>query len=456
MKQAERQKDFDNFRKKYPRFLFSRYQYTLKDNGIELKFLFEIPGLCTFQPVLFFARGKNQPFNTSNPRLLDNFAFHIGMIELISYWKTTCSPNVEITGHTLDDEQAAWWKKLYYHGLGEFFYLNSINTGFDDFMTLTSSGSALLPQTVETGDKKILVPVGGGKDSAVTLEVLKSLPGYTLTPFAVNPREAVERTVQIAGYTLDNSLIVRRTLDKNMLDLNARGFLNGHTPFSALLAFASSFSAALAGIKYIALSNENSANQSTVPGSKINHQYSKSYEFEADFSYYLKKYITPDIHYFSFLRPLNELQIARLFSRFTAHHLSFRSCNAGSKTDSWCGACPKCLFTAIILSPFLSREKVQAILRKDIFSDRSLKPLLDELTGNAEIKPFECVGTPDEVNTALNAAFRVAENRPTLLRDYPFRAKGSQEDLQRLLSNIHTEHNVPGEMLHHLKRYLDA
>jgi hypothetical protein len=65
--------------------------------------------------------------------------------------------------------------------------------------------------------------------------------------------------------------------------------------------------------KYIVLSNEGSANEPTVIGTNINHQYSKTYEFECDFYQYTKKYFNIDIKYFSLLRPIKEIQIAYLF-----------------------------------------------------------------------------------------------------------------------------------------------
>ena len=114
--------------------------------------------------------------------------------------------------------------------------------------------------------------------------------------------------------------------------------------------------------------------------------------------------LSEEVQYFSFLRPLSELQIAKLFSQCEAYHPVFRSCNVGSKTDSWCGHCPKCLFTWIILSPFLSREKLVAIFGKDMMADISLRPILEELNGTAAVKPFECVGTVEEVNACLKAA----------------------------------------------------
>ncbi len=168
-----------------------------------------------------------------------------------------------------------------------------------------------------------------------------------------------------------------------------------------MLAFVSILMSALTGCKDIALSNENSANESTVLGQDINHQYSKSLEFENDFRAYVKAYLGESFNYFSFLRPLNELQIAQQFSFFPQYHKVFRSCNVGSKTDSWCCACAKCLFAYTILSPFLPPEKLQEYFGTNILDEEKLKDCLRALLGLEEVKPFECVGTVEEMNVAL-------------------------------------------------------
>ena len=186
-----------------------------------------------------------------------------------------------------------------------------------------------------------------------------------------------------------------------MLELNKKGFLNGHTPFSALVAFSSIIAARMRGLSYIALSNESSANESTVLGSTVNHQYSKSFKFEQDFHRYEQEYLPGSAYYFSMLRPLSEFQIAKYFATKKQYHSIFRSCNAGSKTDSWCGHCPKCLFVYLILSPFLTRQEVRDIFGRDMLEDVSMKPLLEQLTGVCQEKPFECVGSRDEINTAI-------------------------------------------------------
>ena len=139
-----------------------------------------------------------------------------------------------------------------------------------------------------------------------------------------------------------------------------------------MLAFASYFVAYLTGKKYIAISNELSSNESNVRGEKINHQYSKSFEFEEDFRWYVNNYLEDQVEYFSMLRPLNELQVAKIFSQMKKYHKIFRSCNRGSKENpwNWCCNCPKCLFVFIILSPFLYKKKLVKIFKKDLYENK--------------------------------------------------------------------------------------
>jgi hypothetical protein len=202
-----------------------------------------------------------------------------------------------------------------------------------------------------------------------------------------------------------------------MLKMNNEGFLNGHTPFSAMLAFYTLLLGFATDSKYIALSNESSANEPTVPDTEVNHQYSKSIAFENDFRSYVDEYISSEIQYFSFLRPLNELQIARFFSRNKDYYKVFKSCNVGSKTDSWCGRCPKCLFTYIIMSPFIPQDELTDIFGKNLLEDSDLIPILKQLNGEVEVKPFECVGTVEEVNACLEYCQKANDERQMSLDD---------------------------------------
>lgn len=433
---------YEQLKSDYPFFIYEGF--TLKDSAekLHVTYHFNLADKYSFYPELEFFKNDLSVIKLSDD-VLQNFVFHIGLVELISYWKAACPPQIIIKPYFLSQEQVDWWKYLWFNGLGEFFYTNNIQVNLLDFVEVSAVGKNVpIPGLIQTENTKVLVPVGGGKDSAVTLELLKT--HYNCMPFAVNPRGAILETIQAAGFSAENIIRVKRSIDPELLRLNDRGFLNGHTPFSALIAFVSAFIAALFGIRSIALSNESSANEPTDIISGVNHQYSKSFEFESDFRYYLNQYITPDINYFSFLRPLTEYSIAGLFANMPVYFPVFKSCNAGSKTDTWCGKCSKCLFTFIILSPHLSKKKVIEIFGKDLLEDMSLTEYFKELTGISETKPFECVGTVDEVNYAL---IRTIEKRgevlPELLKYYistPFfhRYKDfRKEDITQVEKNDH-------------------
>lgn len=414
---------FEKLREQYSTFIYSGYTVDEDADNIIVQYEFEIQGLEQFTPVWRFPKNGRTKAELAEDIIFKKLAFSLGMVELISYWKIACPKHVKVCTGKLDDKQKAWWKKLYYHGLGEFFYTNGIQTDIESFMDISSEGVEDTGMYCPVADNnRVLVPIGGGKDSAVSLELLKSV-GMDIDAYIINPRGATVNTVKAAGLADGKTLVAKRTLDKRMLELNAKGFLNGHTPFSAIVAFSATIMAYLNGIHYIALSNEASANESTVKNSDVNHQYSKSVEFERDFHEYESEYIGSGTYYFSLLRPLSEFQIAKYFAAHcTQYHDIFRSCNAGSKEDKWCGHCPKCLFVFLILSPFIEHERMVEIFGTDMVNDESMIPVMDQLTGEVDVKPFECVGSRDEVNTAccmvIDKYIKENKNIPALYRHY--------------------------------------
>ncbi|MCK5759853.1 MAG: hypothetical protein KAH33_01075 [Candidatus Delongbacteria bacterium] len=386
---------FYSLRKKYPTFIYDSFSYVIQENDLLITFNFIQSDDIVFHPELIV------PFNkTMNSKELEVAIFNIGMIELISYYKACCSPKIIIKAGILSEKQIQFWKNIYFNGLGEFLYTNNIETTPDELFEIkVSSEKEFKPLTSHLNDE-CLIPVGGGKDSVVTLELLRNGSSNNL-PFILNPRNASIDSVKTAGYEKFASF--QRKLDPKLLELNKEGYLNGHTPFSALLAFESTLAALIHKKKHIVLSNENSASEGNVnfSGIEVNHQYSKSFEAEKAVHSYIAEYIHNDINYFSFLRPIYELKIAEFFSKYKNHFSGFRSCNVGSKKNFWCGNCPKCLFTYIILAPFIPHDEMINIFGEDLLDKKELETEFIKLLGDTDIKPFECVGTHREIKAAL-------------------------------------------------------
>ncbi len=444
--------DFISLREQYKEFLYKGFSYEVEDGLYKVTFSYEIPGLSEFETVWKFPdAGK-----AVDAEIFSRLLFELGMAEAISYWKVTCAPVLRVACGSLNEWQNKWWRKLFYNGLGEFMYVNGIEVAEEELLTIVCEPGAC-EDKVCAGDETrarngrltdtasysgCLVPVGGGKDSVVSMEVLRN---EDVTIYRINKDATVENVLAAAEREYKTCFANRR-LDPRILEMNKRGFLNGHIPFSAVVAFSTFISAYLKGIRYIALSNESSANESTVVGSFVNHQYSKSYEFERDFMEYIESFLTTEIRYFSLLRPLSELQIAYLFSKYTKYHKAFRSCNAGSKQGIWCCNCPKCLFVYIILSSFLTEEALVEIFGENLLDAEKCEKYFRELTGLDENKPFECVGTRSEVVMSLKKYLEKGGKAllPVKYADWLMAQPG---DVDAALLEWNELHNVPEELL---------
>lgn len=362
-----------------------------------------------------------------------DLVFNIGLVEAISYYKVFPVQNFIVVGE-LEEYQKEWWSKLIFNGLGEYRYLNNLlsideeqfvkiiaNPKLDEYFQDDINDSKYLSLEKEG----YLIPIGGGKDSVVTLELLKDFKDQN-TIFAIGYKGARIETAKVAGYLDEEVVKVERNFDPKLGLRNEQGFFNGHIPFSAVIAFLSTLTAYLLNKKYIPLSNESSANEPTVIELDINHQYSKAIEFETNFRDYMD-FLDIDIEYFSLLRPLTEVGIAKIFARHEQYFHAFNSCNVGSKGEewTWCCDCSKCLFAYIILAPFLYKEKLIEIFDCDVFENENLLEDMYKLIGKRDAKPFECVGTKAETKFSFNKLMeklKVKDNPkiklPVLLEKY--------------------------------------
>ncbi len=400
--------DFNELRKKHNQLVYEGFQILPENGNLKVIFDFLLAPDIRFNPVIIFPNFSQERVNEIDSQVLANLVFNIGMVELLSYWKAACPPQIIIKAGFLDQDQIAFWKNLLVKGLGEFFYNNKIDFTRKDLVEFkVESAESFSLYECELRDRD-LVLVGGGKDSSVTLESI-SKKGKEFQCLLLNPTEAAVKIAKVGG--CENPIIVKRTIDPKLLKLNGQGYLNGHTPFSAYLAFLSTLAGVLYDYKNLVVSNEASSNEGNVVwlGQEINHQYSKTSEFEQDFRYYSKNYLSSSANYFSFLRNLGELQISEKFSKMEKYHKLFRSCNSGSKQGVWCGKCPKCVSTYLLLYPFLG-QKTADIFGKDLLEDEKLIPVVRGLLReNNQVKPFECVATVNEIKLAISLGIKRAK-----------------------------------------------
>jgi hypothetical protein len=412
-------KKFETLRAQDNQFIYKSYEIIESEESLSLHFLYELREDEKSTPFHHrISLVKDTKMSTDFD--MENIVFHIGLAEAISYYKIAAPKAFYIECGYLTDEQKEWFKKLYFNGLGEFIYLNKISVTQDDLVEFISTDEPKFSKIKRETQQRAIIPIGGGKDSLVSYELLKDVFGDSLL-FSMNPIVASQTILEKHP---QNSITLKRELDlEKILDFNAKGYLNGHIPFSSIVGFISIWLGLLYKSRYIVLSNESSANEENIiyNGQKINHQYSKSIEFENDFRHYIGNFVTDDVEYFSFLRPLDEIHIAKLFSLFAKEHFfTFRSCNVGSKKNEWCAKCPKCLFTYIMLCNYIDDATLVKIFGKDMLDDASLQELFDGLSRSDEVKPFECVGTYDEVNYALTQKYKSydKEKLPKLLAHY--------------------------------------
>jgi hypothetical protein len=274
------------------------------------------------------------------------------------------------------------------------------------------------------------VPLGGGKDSVVALETIRR-SGRDLALFSVGDATPIAQTAAVAGLP---RLIARRSLDPEIGALNAAGALNGHVPVTAVVSLIALLTAALNGFDAVAMANERSASTGNLnwDGIDVNHQFSKGLRAEELLRAALAE-VAPQLDYFSALRPLSELAIAKAFARFPDYHPAFTSCNAVFRIDperraqAWCRNCPKCRFVFLALAPFTTPDQLRAIFGGDLLDDPAQYDGFALLAATGGHKPFECVG--EETETV--AAFRLIAADPAW-RDHAVVARFAREVLPEL------------------------
>lgn len=355
-------------------------------------------------------------FAQFNPDVLDRAIQNLFFMAGVSYYKAFLPSEIIIKTGQLDEISAHFFGKTWQKGLGEFFYTNQL----DPNTAITFPANAQRELRLANVDSGMIIGLGGGKDSLVSVELLRDQP--KVATWSLSHRLQLDPLVERVGL---GHYFVERTWDKQLLELNNTGSHNGHIPISAIFACAGTVVAILSGNRDVVVSNESSADEPTLSylGHEINHQYSKSSEFEKDYQDQLLRDFGDSQRYYSFLRPLSELRISEIFAQVGLNKYEgvFSSCNRAFthlQTElSWCANCPKCAFVFLALSSFVRREQLEKIFNgKNLLLDPGLEPVYKSLLGIEGQKPLDCVGEIKE----SRAAMRLAQEHYPELSKYSF------------------------------------
>ena len=373
------------------------------------------------------------------------------------YWKINCARDIKLDGFSITQEQADFWKELYEKSLAEFFYLSRIDyRGLISFPADAKNGRHLSDCPRQS---RSLVALGGGKDSIVTAEAFKRLdiPFDTLL---IGSTQMQERVAQMIGKPIVRAIVRHSPLLQKMY--NDRAVLPvGPRPMA--LMFISVFLGVVLDYRYTIFSNEHSADfpNLTYLGVPVNHQWTKSTEAEVLARRYVATYLTRDVVSFSPLHQYSEAFLVREFAQYPQYFPVFSSCNwnfllpyspeeePNEKPAYWCGACPKCLFIFACLSAFLPKETVVKIFGKNVYADASLLPYTKQLLGLEGSKPFECVGTAEEMSVVMMLARQRGEYaHDAIMQWFDANVHISEDEFARLkesVFSIHGEGTTPAE-----------
>jgi hypothetical protein len=434
----------------YSEFCFDGYDYDPMRSTLSLRYSYRDGP--RFEERLIFDFAPRQ-LSVAAKEVLDRIFRLILLLSGVSYYKAFIPKLLTCRAFTLDERTAEFSRKFYEKGLAEFAFRNGLSL-HGHFRFQSGSRSAAPPITIEL-PRRTCVPVGGGKDSLVTIECLRC-GGEPIVLFSLGDAEPIAACIATSRLPF---IRVHRQLDSGLFKLNEAGALNGHIPITGILSAIALAAAVISGCDAVVMSNEHSASAAnlSLEGFEVNHQYSKSFEFEEDFARYVKRFISPSISYFSLLRPLSEIEIARRFSKYPAYFGVFRSCNTAfrqareARGRHWCCNCPKCRFVFLALSPFVAKPDLIEIFGCNLLGDETQREGFAELCGLRANKPFECVGETSEsagVMTYLagHPDWRNDNVVRRLNQEFPSLREGGSAKF-RALFEVRQPHRVPASYM---------
>ena len=346
-------------------------------------------------------------------QLLDQAMFLAFILIGTSYYKAHPTKNIRLD-RPLDDFQARFFSTVFQEGLSQYAFENRLTR--DKLATFKPTPGFQNKPAVEYRGQGVLALQSGGKDSLLVAELLNEhninfVPWYISSSSDRSHPNVIDHLDD--GFNHQKASVVYRQIDH--LHLQQTGGLNGHVPVTFIVESLALIQAILNNQNVIltSIGREGEEPHAMIGDLPVNHQWSKTWQAEQLMTEYIKRYLSPDLHLGSPIRHLSELRIADLFVQkcWQKYGYSFSSCNEANykqnsqnSTLKWCGHCAKCANSYLLFCPFIPPQFLQSLFGdKDLFLDQNLTQIFKGLLGvGGEMKPFECVGSVEELRSAYH------------------------------------------------------
>lgn len=346
-------------------------------------------------------------------QLLDQAMFLAFILIGTSYYKAHPTKNIRLD-RPLDNFQTRFFSTVFQEGLSQYAFENRLTR--DKLATFKPTPGFQNKPAVEYRGQGVLALQSGGKDSLLVAELLNEhninfVPWYISSSSDRSHPNVIDHLDD--GFNHQKASVIYRQIDH--LHLQQTGGLNGHVPVTFIVESLALIQAILNNQNVIltSIGREGEEPHAIIGDLPVNHQWSKTWQAEQLMTEYIKRYLSPDLHLGSPIRHLSELRIADLFVQkcWQKYGYSFSSCNeANYKQNSqngtlkWCGHCAKCANSYLLFCPFIPPQFLQSLFGdKDLFLDQNLTQIFKGLLGvGGEMKPFECVGSVEELRSAYH------------------------------------------------------
>lgn len=310
------------------------------------------------------------------------------------------------------------WRTILRHVWAQWRYEHDVTDASSPELVSRARDAVPEPLAMPPGPVESLAFCGGGKDSLLTLKLLAEI-GVPFDAFSYScsiygPAEPQHRlSDRLLSMTAARSRrrlwIYDDFMDSPVAELHpelgTRYLLAAETPSSVMSALPLVLAR---GYRHLIVGHERSADFDNLvwkkTGEAVNHQWGKSLTAERLLGRYLQEELIAEVSYFSLLKPIYDVLIYNLLTRYQDGLPLAHSCNV---EKPWCRRCAKCAYVWLNYMAYLPTELIDGIFDGDNLFDREENQLsYRQMLGLTEHTPFECLGTVDESRLAFELCRR--------------------------------------------------